>query len=113
MAPFLQHGLVKCQVDKRSKPQDRSHDVVWSGDRMSDADDSLPAGGNTGDPARPAISQARVLEIQTPRCTTYGVVRNRLTLPEGIPVMIQERAWTSLIWYRSEESRSNARSVCS
>jgi hypothetical protein len=51
------------------------------------------------DPARPALYYVRVLEIPTPRWTTYDAVRNKLELLPDVPSAIQERAWTSPIWY--------------
>ena len=51
------------------------------------------------DPKRPALYYVRVLEIPTPRWTTYDAVRNGLPLLKDVPATIQERAWTSPIWY--------------
>ena len=51
------------------------------------------------DAATPAIYYARVLEIPTPRWSTYLAVRNGLPLPETVPATLQERAWTSPIFY--------------
>jgi hypothetical protein len=97
---------------------------VWSGDREPDVFGVLPAVGNTVDlsdasyvnsigsaelmgswidydfdPRLPAVYYARILEIPTPRWTTYDAVRNDLPLLEDVPATIQERAWTSPIWY--------------
>jgi hypothetical protein len=47
------------------------------------------------DPDVPAIYYARVLEIPTPRWSTYLAARNGLPLPQGVPATLQERAWTS------------------
>ena len=54
-------------------------------------------------PARPALYYVRVLEIPTPRWTTFDAVRNKLALLEDVPATIQERAWTSPIWYTPEQ----------
>jgi hypothetical protein len=51
------------------------------------------------DPAQSAVYYARAIEIPTPRWTTYLAVRNDLPLPEGLPATLQERAWTSPIFY--------------
>ena len=51
------------------------------------------------DPSLPAVYYVRVLEIPTPRWSTYDSARSGLPIPEGIPETIQERAWSSPIWY--------------
>ena len=52
------------------------------------------------DPRQPALYYVRVLEIPTPRWTTYETVRSGLPLLDEVPATIQERAWTSPIWYQ-------------
>jgi hypothetical protein len=116
--------IVKGWVDATGEPRDKVFDVVWSGSRKSGANGKLPAVGNTVDlkkatytndigaaelmgawtdpefdPKRPALYYVRVLEIPTPRWTTYDAVRNKLPLLADVPATIQERAWTSPIWY--------------
>ena len=102
------------------------YDVAWSGDRAPDeATGRLPPVGNSVDlatatytnrigaaqletvwvdpsfdPGMAAIYYVRVIEIPTPRWTTYLAVRNGLPLPESVPPVIQERAWTSPVFYR-------------
>ena len=46
-----------------------------------------------------AAYYVRVLEIPTPRWSTYDSVRNNLPLTDIVPPTIQERAWSSPIWY--------------
>ena len=52
------------------------------------------------DPSQPAraVYSVRVLEIPTPRWSTYDSVRNNLPLSTLVPAIIQERAWFSPIW---------------
>ncbi len=50
-------------------------------------------------PAQPSVYYVRVLEIPTPRWTTIAAVRRGLPLPPGSPPTLQERAWSSPIWY--------------
>jgi hypothetical protein len=51
------------------------------------------------DPSRRAFYYVRVLEIPTPRWTTYDAAFFGIDLPDGVPIEHQERAYTSPIWY--------------
>jgi hypothetical protein len=52
------------------------------------------------DPARPAVYYLRAIEIPTPRWSTILAARRSLPVPTaGGPPTLQERAWSSPIWY--------------
>jgi Protein of unknown function (DUF3604) len=116
--------IVKGWQDKSGKTHEKVYDVVWSGDRKPGANGKLPAVGNTVnvkdadwsntigaadlstvwtdpdfDAKQKAFYYGRVLEIPTPRWTTYDAKRFGVDIPEGAPTSTQERAYTSPIWY--------------
>jgi hypothetical protein len=51
------------------------------------------------DPELKAFYYARVIEIPTPRWTAYDQVRFGIKMPDEVPMVLQERAYTSPIWY--------------
>jgi hypothetical protein len=116
--------IIKGWVDESGEPQERIVDVAVSDGRKPDGNGRIPPVGNTVDvstatytnaigspelighwtdndfdPSQPAVYYARVIEIPTPRWTTHDAVRNGLPLLDNVPATIQERAWTSPIWY--------------
>jgi len=60
-------------------------------------------------PGLHAFYYARVLEIPTPRWTTIQAHQLGIAPPDVVPATVQERAWTSPIWYTpSAEARKAA-----
>ena len=51
------------------------------------------------DPSLHAFYYARVLEIPTPRWTTIQAKQLGIAPPDVVPPTLQERAWSSPIWY--------------
>ncbi len=55
------------------------------------------------DPDESAFYYVRVLEIPTPRWTTYDAAFFEIDLPDNVPATLQDRAYTSPIWYTAEK----------
>ena len=116
--------IIKGWVDAAGQRQEKLFNVAWSGDRKPGTDGKLPAVGNTVDiaeatwtntigaselitvwrdpefnPALRAVYYVRVLEIPTPRWTAYEAKRFNIKMPSEVPMVTQERAYTSPIWY--------------
>ncbi len=62
------------------------------------------------DPSLHAFYYARVLEIPTPRWSTIQAKQLGMAPPDVVPAIVQERAWSSPIWYTpSAEARKSAK----
>ena len=118
--------IVKGWLDSKGKRYEKVYDVVW-GDadkRKLDGQGKLAPVGNTVDvknaiwtntigdselitvwtdpdfdPQESAFYYARVIEIPTPRWTAYEAKRFNVKMPPEVPMITQERAYTSPIWY--------------
>jgi hypothetical protein len=51
------------------------------------------------DRSAPAVYYLRAIEIPTPRWSTILSVKTGTPLPKDVPTTIQERGWSSPIWY--------------
>lgn len=113
---------------KNGQSQEKIFDVVWSDNRKKDPKTGvLPPVGNTVDvkaatyantigattlagtwtdpsfdPKAYATYYARVLEIPTPRWSTYWSAKLGLPPNPNVPATVQQRAWTSPIWYAAQ-----------
>jgi hypothetical protein len=128
--------IIKGWYDTRGYGFEKIYNVVWSDEdkrQINSATGKLPPVGNTVDvkaatysnntiganqlravwtdpdfvASQHAVYYVRVIEIPTPRWSTYDAARNNLTVPEGTPLTIQERAWSSPIWYTPDPSLVN------
>lgn len=117
--------IVKVWLGKDGKYAERIFDIALSNGRTADAKTGkVAAVGNTvniktasytnsigasefrtvwKDPefnaSAPAVYYLRVIEIPTPRWSTILAVKRGLPLPKDVEPSLQERAWSSPIWY--------------
>jgi hypothetical protein len=116
--------IVKGWYDK-GYAREMVYNVAWSDGRKADSKTGkVPPVGNTVDikkatytnsigdtqlsavwkdpdfdPTQHAVYYARVIEIPTPRWTTYDAAKLGVEPPKEVPATLQERAWSSPIWY--------------
>ncbi|MBT8333464.1 MAG: DUF3604 domain-containing protein [Deltaproteobacteria bacterium] len=117
--------IIKGWLDAQGETHERIYDVAVSGDRKIDDDGRSrePIGTTVDienatytntigeallaaywqdpefDPAQSAFYYIRVLEIPTPRWTTYDAAFFNIERPDNVPATVQDRAYTSPIWY--------------
>jgi hypothetical protein len=117
--------IIKGWLDKGGNRQEKIYDVAVSDGRNIGADGrcKTPVGNTVDvpnatwtntigdpelitvwkdpdfDPALPAVYYARVIEIPTPRWTAYEAKRYEVKMTSEVPMVTQERAYTSPIWY--------------
>ena len=123
------YQIIKGWLDENGQSQEKIYDVAWSGDRKPGANGKLPAVGDTVnvenaswtntigapeliavwrdpdfDPSKPAFYYGQVLEIPTPRWTAYDAKFFGVKPLDGTVMKLQERAYTSPIWYTPGKS---------
>jgi len=117
--------IIKGWLDKQGKTHEKIFNVALSDGRRNDKNGKAPPVGNTvdirdasytntiGDPELAMVWQdpdfnsselafyyLRVLEIPTPRWTAYDAkFFNVRDIPDEVPMITQERAYSSPIWY--------------
>ena len=117
--------VIKGWLDEKREVHERIYDVAVSGDRTIGADGRArePVGNTVDvaeasytntigasvltahwvdpdfDPELRAFYYVRVLEIPTPRWTAYDAKFYGVEMPEGTTMQLQDRAYTSPIWY--------------
>ena len=117
--------VIKGWLDASGEAQEQVFDVVWSDDRTPDENGKIPAVGNTvntstgsfsndigaaelsavwSDPtfdaAQKAFYYVRVLQIPTIRHSQLDAIALGQKTPFEGPATIQERAYSSPIWYK-------------
>ena len=117
--------IIKGWMDRKGKTHERIYDVAVSNDRKIDDNGRVkkPVGNTVDlvtatytntigsallgahwvdpdfDPIQHAFYYVRVLEIPTPRWTTHDAVFFDIDRPDNVPATIQDRAYTSPVWY--------------
>ena len=119
--------IIKGWINAKGEQFEKVYNVAWSGARDLNASGKLPTVGNSVDvssarytnsigepelsahwtdpdfnPNQPAFYYARVLQIPTPRNGLYDSLALGLTEPPQGVKTIQERAYTSPIWYQPQ-----------
>lgn len=119
--------VVKGWIDSAGQQQEKIYNVAWSGERQLDASGNLSPVGNTVDlgsgrydnsigqpefslrwtdpdfgPQQSAFYYVRVLQIPTPRNGLLDSLALELDEPPRGAKTIQERAYSSPIWYQPQ-----------
>jgi hypothetical protein len=120
--------IIKGWLDAEGGTHEKVYDLAWSGDRKPDAKGKVPSVGDTVDvhnatysntigatelikvwkdpefdASQRAFYYVRVLEIPTPRWTAYDAKYFGVKMPPEVTMKLQERAYTSPIWYTPEK----------
>ncbi len=119
--------IIKGWVGEGGETREKVYDVIWAGERKPGPDGKLSPVGSTVDldqatwsnrigapqlsaawrdpdfdARNAAFYYARVIEIPTPRWTAYDRRRYDQAMDDQVPMITQERAYTSPIWYNPD-----------
>ncbi|MEP1352919.1 MAG: DUF3604 domain-containing protein [Tateyamaria sp.] len=120
--------IIKGWIDESGETFERIYDMAVSGEREIGADGRArePVGSTVNvematynnsigaatldgywqdpefDPSQDAFYYVRVMEIPKPRWTTIDAAFYDIPLPDIVPAEVQDRAYTSPIWYNSK-----------
>jgi hypothetical protein len=121
--------VIKGWLDKKGKTNERVYDVAVSDGRKigSDGRCKTPVGSTVNvadasytntigdplltaywkdpdfDPKQRAFYYVRVIEIPKPRWTAYDAKYYGIQMPDEVPMTVQDRAYTSPIWYTPDK----------
>jgi len=116
--------MVKGWMDSSAKTHEKVFDIALSDNRQAGPDGKVPPVGDTVDVANASYTNTigdalmfahwtdpdfdakehafyyvRVIEIPTPRWTAFDAKVFGIDMPDEVPMNLQERAYTSPIWY--------------
>ena len=121
----MKDQIIKGWLDKDGKTHEKIYDIAVSDDRKIGKDGRCkkPVGSTVDlstasytntigdalmgaywkdpdfDPMQRAFYYVRVIEIPTPRWNAYDAAFYNLEVPKGTKMTVQDRAYTSPIWY--------------
>lgn len=115
--------IIKAWIDATGEAHEKIINIAWSGEREISADGSLTKLPSTVDvksasysssqgsvelkavwtdpdysPNQLSMYYMRVLEIETPRWSTYDAKELGIDIPDDLSATIVERGWSSPIW---------------
>jgi len=123
--------VIKSWLNTNGLAQEKIFDVIWSGERQKNTLGKLPAVGDTTnlrtgktantiganqlatmwidpefDPSQIAVYYVRVLQIPSVRHSQLDAIALGVETPYEGPAIIQERAYTSPVWYTPSNTQA-------
>ncbi|MEZ4282441.1 MAG: DUF3604 domain-containing protein [Myxococcota bacterium] len=103
--------LERLQLVKVWLGSDGPHERVYDVEVDTDGARSMQAVWSDPDfdATQPSLYYFRVVELPTPRWSTLLADSKKLPRPDSVPETVQERAWSSPIWYTPASSEAPAK----